>query len=152
MPQSYAGTPPMGLQQQMSHVRQPAEGGAFSASYQSNITPNPNCNDGLYRYLDVVGDGNASFLGFSDESGWVEVRGCSPLSGFFQLKNRRNPKDELSFWVRFSPDWSGTYAVGGAGGKFAGATGTGTYHGNYLTYGDGDYYYYSDQFNGTLKF
>jgi hypothetical protein len=152
MPQSYVGTP-MGLHQQMSPLRQPMDGGEFTGSYRGYIAPDPGCHHNHREHsLDVQGRGHASFLGESDEVGSVDVKGCDPVSGSFWLENRGNPKDRISLSVRFSPDWSGTFVVDGGTGKFAKATGSGSYSGYFSYWETGVYNFYDDQFTGKLNF
>jgi hypothetical protein len=150
------GLPSMGLQQ-MPKVRH-ADGGAFSADYKG-VESGSDCtqgrlmpNFGFNPYMDFNdGEGHASFLHASVENGWVfeEERpsGCFPAYGLFSITSVENPHDMIKLDVLFLLDGTATYDVISGTGRFAKATGSGTWAFT-LTGTDS----YEDKWTGTLSF
>jgi hypothetical protein len=139
----------MGLQQQVPQVRQPTEGGEFTASYKGTLRRSGVCYKFKGEILDFHGHGDASFLHLSHEFGKVLVEGprgaCSLVEGYFDLRSAENGFDTIHVKVSFSQG-IGTYHVLFGTGKFANATGSGSW--SFKRTGDS----YDDTWNGTLNF
>jgi hypothetical protein len=130
----------------------PARGGVFNArysgSYQSHYCDKQHGGASFY----FSGNGGASFLGRSAESGHMHgpyhrFSGCWPWTGTAVLASSRNPKNFINMSLGYeSPCGVVGYEVSGGGGKFANATGSGTV--TFRCSGDT----YSDQWSGTISF
>jgi hypothetical protein len=141
----------MGLQQQMPQLRQLTDGGEFTASYKGPLHHSGVCYAFKGQTLEFYGRGDASFLHQSHEFGKVLVEGpnqftCSPEVGYFDLKSDENGFDTVHVKVSFSPQGIGTYHVLFGTGKFANATGSGSW--SFTRTSDT----YEDTWTGTLKF
>lgn len=140
----------MVLQHQGRELERPASGGAFSASYTG--TQKITHRHGTRQILLYSGEGKASFIGRSEERGKFQLY-CHPTCGFirgsFWLISKRHTQDFVTMSVKINKKGSAyVYRITGGAGKFAKATGMGTWLNTYYrTKGT-----YSDQWSGTLYY
>jgi hypothetical protein len=146
-PQTDSVALPTVLQQQSHEL---ASGGAFIAGYTG--TAKQTHRRGTRQILFYNGEGNASFIGRSEEHGTFQLY-CQPTCGFvkgkFWLISRRHPQNIVIMSVKINKVGSSyVYRVTGGVGKFAKATGMGTWSNPDF----GKKRSYSDQWSGTLYY
>jgi hypothetical protein len=150
-PQAGTALSPADLQQQIPELRQPTDGGAFSAGYSGVENRVGDCFKGD-EFLNFFGDGQASFLRRSHELGRVVVRklaeGCQAEMGGFSLISDEHEGDEIFMSVLWKGGNSWDYKVIGGTGRFANASGSGTWSFDAPALGGA----YSDTWTGKLNF
>ena len=106
-------------------------------------------NFGFDPYSDFDGEGHASFLDASVEAGILahdRESPCRPQGGYFTIASAKDPHDSIELTVDFLLSGEATYEVIKGTGRFAKATGSGTWA--HTETGD----HYEDTWTGTLNF
>lgn len=138
-----------------SELGQPAKGGMFNGAYSGTRKTTGSCAKTGYEAISYSGKGTASFLGPSSESGGIKIYGggglgqCKFTGGSFTLTSSKHPTDKISLSVS-PPNIMGnpvTYTITGGSGRFAKATGSGTW-----SLANRRHDTYSDKWSGSISF
>jgi len=138
---------------------QHADGGEFSAHYTGWFSKSDGCRHivpdfGFIPYNDFRGEGHASFLEASGEVGIaesLETSGpCSLSYPYFIMTSEKNPHDAIYLDAETPLDGKAKYTVIKGTGRFAKATGSGTWSFTLKDHAEG--ITYEDTWTGTLNF